>query len=79
MSQALTEVRLRLAKHGENDCADAISHVQAFLLEFEHLEREWITAGENTLEMIGKLRAWNRELEADNIRLRAELAWAVSR
>jgi len=79
MVGALTEIRIKLQKHGEHDSADAISHVQAFLIEFERAEREIITASEKVLARIEELRTWNRELEADNHRLRAELAWAVSK
>ena len=79
MSQALHEVRLRLAKHGETDSADALAHVQAFLMEFERLERSWLETGQNTLEEIRRIKTYNRELEAENMRLRAELSWAVSK
>ena len=79
MSQALTEVRLKLAKHGETDASDAIAHIQAFLLEFERMERSWVTTGENVLNEIRQLKTHVRELYAENMRLRAELSWAVSK
>lgn len=79
MVEALTEIRLRLAKHGERDAADAIAHIQAFLLEFEYLERAWITTGENVLNELQQQKTIIRELEAENMRLRAELSWAVSK
>ena len=79
MSQALNEARLKLARHGESDASDAIAHVQAFLLEFERLERSWLATGQNTLEEIRRMKTHLRELEAENFRLRAELSWAVSK